>query len=152
MSVTTVKYDENDFFIVRALSYGKLGLHQHVQRHKANLSERIANAVISAFKYLPNYAWAAASELGLTTNAYLLFPFFFFNTGESGSSLFPTPSLIILQTAACAYSAMVALGYVLRAVGRYTNSELMADFYTPSLPAPIPLVVQKLVLAASDSH
>lgn len=129
MSTFAIKYDQNDFFIVRALSYGKLGMHQQIQRHKLNLTERIGNAMITAFKYLPGCFWSAASELGLTTNAYLFFPLFFFNNGEGGIAVFPTPTFLMLQVAACTYTTMIALGYMLRAVGRYTNAELMADFY-----------------------
>ena len=138
-----VDYNPQDKLWGHFVSHAHLGLSRNIQLHQENIPELIGDIILFTVEELPNILWRAISEarvvtvaltaLSLLANSFLFYPLKSFLKLKAFVHWLPLPPVWALRLASYLFTCALILGYGLRAFGRFSNHELMNDFYHPDI-------------------
>ena len=139
---TSVAYHPQDGLWGRFVSHAHLGLARDIQPHRVNVSEIIGDVILWTAEDLPKIIWrslldarivtVAFTALSLLANSFLFYPVKTLLKIKAFYHWLPLPPFWAVRFASYIYSCALIVGYGLRAFGRFSNSELMNEFYHPS--------------------
>lgn len=146
MSAVSIPYHENDGLWSHFVDHVHLGLSKNIQPHRANVTEKIGDAILWTVEDFPGIAWKAIKEarvvtvaltaLALLANSFLFYPFKTLANLKAFYQWLPLPPLWAVRFSTYIFTCALILGYGLRAFGRFSNHELMNEFYHPHAHAP----------------
>jgi hypothetical protein len=124
----------------RFISHAELGLAKTIQAHEISAPELIGDMILWTIEDLPKKIWdyltearvvtVALTALSLLANSFLFYPIRTWSSVKAFCHLFPIPFWAARFTSYF-YTCMLILGYGLRAYGRFSNPDLMNQFYHP---------------------
>lgn len=137
--MTVITYKAEGDLWGRFIDHAALGLHKEIQAHQTNLPERIGNSILWTVEELPEIVWKKIKEpriitvfvttLALLTNSFLFYPIKTWKTLKVVNQWLPLPPFWALRAGTYLYTSALIVGYGMRAFGRFSNPELMNQFY-----------------------
>lgn len=136
---SSILYDPNASILGRFVSHAAFGMSQNTLPHQANLIEKTGDALLWSIEELPRHVWNMIADpkvatvglttLGLLSNSFFFYPIATWNVMKTTLQRLPLPSLSACRFGSYIYTSSLILGYGLRAFGRFSNAELMHQFY-----------------------
>jgi hypothetical protein len=143
-NMNKVFYNPEQDLFSRFMDHAALGLSKEIQDHEENIAEKVGNAILWTAQELPDVVWkkiqeprvvaVALTNLALLTNSFLFYPAKTLATLKNVITWLPLPPLWTLRAGTYLYTCSLILGYGLRSFGRFSNQELMAQFYQDRAP------------------
>lgn len=136
---SSILYDPNASVLGRFVSHAAFGMSKNTLPHQANLIEKTGDALLWSMEELPKHLWKIIADprvatvgttaLGLLGNSFLFYPTGTWDMLKTAFQHLPLPSLSACRFGSYLYTSSLILGYGLRAFGRFSNAELMHQFY-----------------------
>jgi hypothetical protein len=136
-----VPYYPEDNLWGHFVSHAHLGLSKHIQPHRMTIPERIGNIILWTVEDMPGLLWdkikdarvvtVAMTALALLANSFLFYPTKTWLNLKAFIRWIPKPPLWAIRFASYIFTCALIIGYGLRAYGRFSNHELMNEFYHP---------------------
>lgn len=128
----------------RFINHARLGLSKEIEPHKVTVTELFGDMILWTVVDLPNLVWEKISDarvmaialtvLSLLANSFLFYPLrTFLKLRSICKNLLPP--FWAVRFASYIFTSALILGYGLRALGRFSNPELMNRFYHPATKA-----------------
>lgn len=139
MSVNPIRVNAQDPLMVRFWNHAQLGLSKNIQEHKRNWVEKTGDAILWTVEDFPGIAWGkmkeprvvtvALTQMALIANSFLFYPSQSWEVTKNVIHWLPLPSLATIRFGVYVSTCSLIIGASLRAYGRFSNQELMANFY-----------------------
>lgn len=123
----------------RFVDHANLGLSKEIRPHTTNLPEKLGNAILWTAEDLPGIVWKRIQEPRIVTvaltaftllgNSFLFYPIRTWANVKDFIHWLHLPPLWAVRAGTYFYTSSLIVGYGLRAFGRFSNTELMNQFY-----------------------
>lgn len=137
-----IPYHSEDGLWGHFISHAQLGLSHHIQPHQVNLFERLGDMILWSAEDLPQIilrqlkdvrvVTVALTAFALLANSFLFYPVKTWLKMKNFYHWLPLPPFWAVRFAGYIYTCALIMGYGLRAFGRFSNHELMKEFYSDS--------------------
>jgi len=137
--MNNVSYTANSTIVWRFYEHAKLGLQAEIQPHERNWKEKIGDLGLWTLENFPGKVWSmmknprwitfALTTISLMSVSYLFYPRVTVETLRKLGALIPLPSMENVKFAAYLFTVGNIISAALRAEGRFSNQQLMDQWY-----------------------
>ena len=141
MTAASVMYHPEDGLWGHFVSHAHLGLAKNIQPHRRTIPEFLGDMILWTWEDLPRITWEKIKDARIVTivmtalaflgNSFLFYPTRTLLHLRNFVRWIPWPPLWAVRFASYIYTSALIMGYGLRAFGRFSNHELMNEFYHP---------------------
>lgn len=135
----SIQYRAEANLLARFVNHAQLGLTKNIQPHRETLPEMIGNTILWTVEDLPRIiseklkdariVTVAMTALSLLANSFLFYPVRTFVKMRAFYRWIPLPPFWAVRFTSYLSTCALIMGYGLRAYGRFSNHELMNQFY-----------------------
>ncbi len=133
----SIRVDRSNIF-TSMWTHAQLGLMAKVGQYEENWVEWTGNKMLWTVEHLPRHIWNALTEprivtvafasIALVADSFLFYPTQTWQHLKTAIRWLPLPSLSTLRLGCYLFTVFLIIGAALRALGRFSNTELMTSF------------------------